>query len=359
MHKENQVSALFIQWYHVNKRDLPWRDTQDPYKIWISEIILQQTRVNQGLDYYNRFIARFPNVKTLAEASEEDVLKLWQGLGYYSRARNLHKTAKQIVTNHQGIFPKEYKDIISLSGIGTYTAAAICSFAYDLPFAAVDGNVYRVLSRIFGIDTPIDSPAGNKTFQQLAQDILDKNHAATHNQAIMEFGALQCIPASPNCESCPLKNICISFASNITNLLPVKSKKVKTRKRYFNYLFINNKKHTYLQKRTGDDVWKNLYEFPLIEDNRLLNVSELIHHEDFLKIIKGIASDITIKPLSQPVKHVLTHQQIFAQFFLIAIKEKNEIISKLEETEITAIDKYPVSRLMDMFIKNHLGQGLI
>lgn len=355
MHKENQVSALLIQWYHVNKRDLPWRDTQDPYKIWISEIILQQTRVNQGLDYYNRFIARFPNVKTLAEASEEDVLKLWQGLGYYSRARNLHKAAKQIATNHQGVFPKEYNDIISLSGIGTYTAAAISSFAYDLPFAAVDGNVYRVLSRIFGIDTPIDSPAGNKTFQQLAQDILDNNHPGTHNQAIMEFGALQCIPASPDCESCPMKNICISFANNLTGILPVKTKKNKTRKRYFNYLFIRNKKHTYLQKRTGDDVWKNLYEFPLIEDDRLLEANELFLHEDFRNITTGISSEITIKSLSQPVKHVLTHQQIFAQFFLIEITELNERISQFEETEITGIEKYPVSRLMDLFIKNHLG----
>ena len=355
MHKENQVSALLIQWYHVNKRDLPWRDTQDPYKIWISEIILQQTRVNQGLDYYNRFIARFPNVKTLAEASEEDVLKLWQGLGYYSRARNLHKAAKQIATNHQGVFPKEYNDIISLSGIGTYTAAAISSFAYDLPFAAVDGNVYRVLSRIFGIDTPIDSPSGNKIFQQLAQDILDKNHPGTHNQAIMEFGALQCIPASPDCESCPMKNICISFANNLTDILPVKTKKIKTRKRYFNYLFIRNNKYTYLQKRTGDDVWKNLYEFPLIEDDKLLEVNELFHHEDFRKITKGIASEILIKPLSQPVRHVLTHQQIFAQFFLIEITELNERISQFEETKITGIEKYPVSRLMDLFIKNHLG----
>lgn len=355
MHNKSQVSALLVRWYHENKRDLPWRDTQDPYKIWISEIILQQTRVNQGLDYYNRFIARFPNVKTLAEASEEDVLKLWQGLGYYSRARNLHKAAKQIATNHQGVFPKEYNDIISLSGIGTYTAAAISSFAYDLPFAAVDGNVYRVLSRIFGIDTPIDSPTGIKTFQQIAQDILDKNNPGIHNQAIMEFGALQCVPASPNCESCPLKSICISFASNLTNLLPVKTKKIKTRKRYFNYLFIRNNKYTYLQKRTRDDVWKNLYEFPLIEDDRLLEANELFHHEDFREIIKGIATEILIKPLSQPIRHVLTHQQIFAQFILIEITEKNEIISKFEETEITGIEKYPVSRLMDLFIKNHLG----
>lgn len=355
MHNKSQVSALLVRWYHENKRDLPWRDTQDPYKIWISEIILQQTRVNQGLDYYNRFIARFPNVITLAEASEEDVLKLWQGLGYYSRARNLHKAAKQIVSNHQGKYPDNYHDIISLSGIGAYTAAAICSFAYNLPFAAVDGNVYRVLSRIFGIDTPIDSPAGIKTFQHIAQDILDKNNPGINNQAIMEFGALQCVPASPNCESCPLKGICISFASNLTNLLPVKTKKIKTRKRYFNYLFIKNYNHTYLQKRTGDDVWKNLYEFPLIEDDRLLEINELFHHENFKKITIDIASEITIKLLSQPVKHVLTHQQIFAQFFLIEIKEKNEIINKLEETEITTVDKYPVSRLMDLFIKNHLS----
>ncbi|MEA4937702.1 MAG: A/G-specific adenine glycosylase [Paludibacter sp.] len=355
MHNKNQISALLVRWYHKNKRDLPWRDTQDPYKIWISEIILQQTRVNQGLDYYNRFIARFPDVTTLAMASEDEVLKYWQGLGYYSRARNLHKAAKQIVSSHQGKFPDNYHDIISLSGVGAYTAAAICSFAYNLPFAAVDGNVYRVLSRIFGIDTPIDSPAGIKTFQQIAQEILDKNNPGIHNQAIMEFGALQCVPASPNCELCLLNNICISFASNLINFLPVKTKKTKTRKRHFNYLFIKNKNYTYLQKRTGDDVWKNLYEFPLIEEDRVLEVNELFQHEDFKKITKDIVSEITIKPLSLPVKHMLTHQQIFAQFFMIEIKEKNEFISQLEETEITAIDKYPVSRLMDLFIKNHLG----
>jgi A/G-specific adenine glycosylase len=351
----SQVSALLVRWYHENKRDLPWRDTQDPYKIWISEVILQQTRVIQGLDYYYRFITRFPDVTTLAEASEDDVLKHWQGLGYYSRARNLHNAANQIVNNHKGKFPNNYHDIISLSGIGAYTAAAICSFAYDFPFAAVDGNVYRVLSRIFGIDSPIDTPFGIKTFQQIAQDVLDKNHPGIHNQAIMEFGALQCVPISPHCELCPLKEVCVSFANNIANLLPVKSKKIKTRKRHFNYLFIKNKKYTYLQKRTGEDVWKNLYEFPLIEDDRVLEVNELFLHDEFRKIIKDISSEVTIKPLSQPVKHVLTHQQIFAQFFLIEIKEKNEFISQLEETEITAIDKYPVSRLMDLFIKNHLS----
>jgi A/G-specific adenine glycosylase len=351
----NQVSALLVHWYHGHKRDLPWRDTQDPYKIWISEIILQQTRVNQGLEYYNRFVDRFPDVTSLAEASEDNVLKHWQGLGYYSRARNLHKAAKQIVAIHQGKFPKEPKDIIALAGIGVYTAAAISSFAYDLPFAVVDGNVYRVLSRIFGIDTPIDSTAGIKIFQRKAQDILDVNHPATHNQAIMEFGALQCTPSLPNCELCPLKNICISFASNLTGILPIKSKKVKTRKRYFNYLFIKINNHTFLQKRTGEDVWKNLYEFPLIEDNRLLEVNELFLHEKFKKLTAGITSDIIVKPLSQPVKHVLTHQQIFAQFFMVEIAALNDTIRSFEETAITDIEKYPVSRLMDLFIKNHLG----
>jgi A/G-specific adenine glycosylase len=355
VHNKNQVSALLVRWYNEHKRDLPWRDTQYPYKIWISEIILQQTRVNQGLDYYNRFVDRFPDVRTLAEASEDDVLKHWQGLGYYSRARNLHKAARQIVAIHKGIFPTDYKDIIALSGIGVYTAAAICSFAYNLPFAVVDGNVYRVLSRIFGIDTPIDSTSGNKIFHKKAQDILDINHPAIHNQAIMEFGALQCVPSSPNCESCPLKNICISFASNLTGLLPIKSKKAKTRKRYFNYLFIRNNNHTFLQKRTGEDVWKNLYEFPLIEDNMLLEVNELLQHEKFRKLTAGIQSDIAIKPLSQPVKHVLTHQQIFAQFFLVEIAEINETIGNFERTEISNIEKYPVSRLMELFIINHLG----
>ncbi|MDO9635133.1 MAG: A/G-specific adenine glycosylase, partial [Paludibacter sp.] len=330
------VSETLIRWYNENKRDLPWRNIHDPYKIWISEIILQQTRVQQGLDYYYRFVERFPDVQTLADASEDEVLKHWQGLGYYSRARNLHLAAHQIVQKHQGAFPTTYQEIIDLPGIGAYTAAAICSFAYHLPFAVVDGNVYRVLSRLFGIDTPIDSNSGKKIFQELAQEILDKSNPGLHNQAIMEFGALYCVPVSPNCEQCIFQDRCLSFANNNTSVLPVKTQKINVRKRYFNYLFIRHMDQTFLQKRTGNDVWKNLYEFPLIESDRLLDVNDIFHQENFQEITSGGVNNISIKFLSQPIKHILTHQQIYAQFFLVEI---DELPAGMKDFEMIAIEE--------------------
>ncbi len=349
------VSETLIRWYNQHKRDLPWRNTDDPYKIWISEIILQQTRVQQGLDYYYRFVERFPDVQTLANASEDDVLKHWQGLGYYSRARNLHLAARWIVEKHQGAFPATYKELIDLPGIGAYTAAAICSFAYHLPFAVVDGNVYRVLSRLFGLDTPIDSNAGIKMFQEIAQEILDQGNPGLHNQAIMEFGALQCVPVSPDCEHCVLQDRCLSFANQNTHILPVKNQKVKVRKRYYNYLFIRYMDKTFLQKRTGNDVWKNLYEFPLIESDSLLDVKAIFQHEIFQKFTLEDAGRVMIKPLSQPIKHVLTHQQIFAQFFLVEIDEVPAGMQHFEMIAIDQIEQFAVSRLMEIFIQNHLA----
>lgn len=354
MDELNSISATLIQWYEQHKRDLPWRDTDDAYKIWISEIILQQTRVNQGLDYYYRFIDRFPDVQSLAVATEDEVLKYWQGLGYYSRARNLHKAARQVVNQFEGKFPNQYADVLSLSGVGEYTAAAICSFAYNLPFAVVDGNVFRVLARLFGIDTPIDSAEGKKTFKKLADELLDKRNPGLHNQAIMEFGALQCVPFSPSCEQCYLVNKCLSFANNKTGDLPVKSLKIKTRKRHFNYLYIKYKNTTFLQRRISNDVWKNLYEFPLIETDHLLDERELYQHEYFNKISEGIQSAITIKLLSVPFKHVLTHQQIFAQCFLVELNEKGKLSEQFEETKINQIESYAVSRLMEILIQNHI-----
>jgi A/G-specific adenine glycosylase len=354
MDELNSISATLIQWYEKHKRELPWRDTKDAYKIWISEIILQQTRVNQGLDYYYRFIERFPEVQSLAAATEDEVLKYWQGLGYYSRARNLHKAAQQVVSRFGGKFPDQYADVLSLSGVGDYTAAAICSFAYNLPFAVVDGNVFRVLSRLFGIDTPIDSGQGKKDFKLLAEELLDKKHPGQNNQAIMEFGALQCTPVSPACESCPLSTHCIALASGNVSTLPVKTQKVKTRARYFNYLFIKHKNNTYLQKRTGNDVWKNLYEFPLIEADRLLEEYEIFQHSYFTNITAGINTEISIRLLSAPLKHVLTHQQIYAQCFIVEINEESKFLEQFEKTEIEHIGDYAVSRLMEILIQNHI-----
>lgn len=349
------LSSTLIQWYQTHKRDLPWRDIADPYKIWISEIILQQTRVNQGLDYYHRFIERFPDVNSLAAATEDEVLKYWQGLGYYSRARNLHKAAHQIINKHKGVFPNTYEEVIQLAGIGDYTAAAICSFAYNLPFAVVDGNVFRVLSRLFGIDTPIDSTAGKKAFKQLAQEILDTVQPGLHNQAMMEFGALQCVPVSPACNACPFADRCIAFSKNQVSLLPVKRQKIQTKERFFNYLFIKAGNYTWLQKRTKNDIWKNLYEFPLIEADKLLDKNELSQHEYFKALFADFQADVHIRTVSPPIKHILTHQKILAQSILIEIGANDKNWEQFVQIQIDEWGDYAVSRLMEILLQNQLG----
>ncbi|HET7733955.1 MAG TPA: A/G-specific adenine glycosylase [Paludibacter sp.] len=346
----SHISNTLINWYEQNKRELPWRDITDPYKIWISEIILQQTRVNQGLSYYLRFIERFPTVSQLAQAEEDEVLKYWQGLGYYSRARNLHKAAKQIASKFNGVFPADHANVLQLSGIGEYTAAAICSFAYNQPYAVVDGNVFRVLSRLFGIATPIDSTSGKKEFSELAKNLLSSNEPASHNQAIMEFGALQCVPTSPDCLNCPLQASCQAFQTNSVSTLPVKAQKTKVTNRFFNYLFIEFQGNTFLQKRTGKDVWQNLYEFPLIETDRLLNSSELIENEYF-KTLFAKTAEVDIYKISHPMKHVLSHRVIYAQFITIKVNELNMELEKLTKTAINEIDKFAVSRLMELFLE--------
>ena len=345
------ISKLLISWYNQNKRDLPWRNTIDPYKIWISEIILQQTRVNQGMDYYIRFIERFPNVSEIANADQDELLKYWQGLGYYSRARNIYKAANQIVNDYGGVFPKQYHEVINLAGIGAYTAAAICSFAYNQPYAVVDGNVYRVLSRIFGIDTPIDSGAGVKTFAQIAQSILFETDPGLHNQAIMEFGALQCVPSSPDCENCPLRNDCKAFRMNYVSNLPVKKQKIKVKARFFNYFFVKKDDRTFVHQRSLTDIWQNLYEFPLIESNKLLSVNELLVHDEFLNMFSGIEM-LKIDKISTPIKHMLTHRHIYAQFITVTINSTNEKLSEYTEIALGDIDKFAVSRLIEQFLEN-------
>jgi A/G-specific adenine glycosylase len=344
------ISNTLINWYEQNKRELPWRDITDPYKIWISEIILQQTRVNQGMGYYLRFIDRFPNAAELANATEDEVLKYWQGLGYYSRARNLHKAAKQIEEVHKGIFPTNHSDVIKLAGIGEYTAAAICSFSYNQPYAVVDGNVYRVLSRLFGIETPIDSTLGKKEFAELAKNLLPDGQPGEHNQAIMEFGALQCVPASPNCVNCPFSTSCKALESDKVSLLPIKEKKTKVTNRFFNYLFIEFQGKTFLQRRTAKDVWQNLYEFPLIEGEQLLTAEELIGNAHFQTIFRDIPA-VEILKISNPMKHVLSHRVIYAQFITIKINKLNDKMEQFEDIPINQIDKFAVSRLMELFLE--------
>ncbi|HYG16163.1 MAG TPA: A/G-specific adenine glycosylase, partial [Bacteroidia bacterium] len=263
-------NKIIESWYALNKRDLPWRNTRDPYKIWLSEVILQQTRVNQGMPYYHKFIEKYPDIAAMAGAHEDEVLKLWQGLGYYSRARNMHQAAKMITYELNGKFPITYTDILKLKGVGSYTAAAIASIAGNEPVAVVDGNVYRVLARYFGIDTPIDSTEGRKTFLKLANELINTENPATYNQAVMEFGALQCKPQNPDCGVCPLKISCIALKQKRVDALPVKSKKTAVKARYFNYLFFEKPGFAHLQKRGQTDIWANLYEFPLAETEKTI-----------------------------------------------------------------------------------------
>jgi A/G-specific adenine glycosylase len=305
-------SKKIVEWYLENKRDLPWRHTNDPYKIWLSEIILQQTRVAQGLPYYQSFIHHYPTVRELAKAPEQQVLRHWQGLGYYTRARNLHKCARYLVDNHQGQFPKNFSALKLLPGVGEYTAAAIASFCYQEPVAVVDGNVFRVLSRVFGLDTAINSPAGKKQFNELAGQLIDKTQPHIHNQAIMEFGATLCTPKNPACENCPLNKSCFAKLNGLRDSLPVKQPKVKSRHRYFYYLVHRRKDKIHMKKRESKDIWTGLYDFPLIERAKPLSEK---------KIVTEMASVFNLDPENCEVttvyKHVLTHQRIFCRFVVL------------------------------------------
>ncbi len=344
-------SNQLVQWFQEHKRDLPWRNTTNPYNIWLSEIILQQTRVNQGLSYYERFIETFPTVNLLAQADENEVLKLWQGLGYYSRARNLHATAKTIVCDYKGVFPSTHKDILALKGIGAYTAAAISSFAFNLPYAVVDGNVYRVLSRLYGIDTPIDSGSGQKAFANLAHQLLNKNNPGLHNQAMMEFGALQCTVGQPDCSLCPFNSSCVAYNQSLIHLLPVKKQKTKQRDRFFNYLCILFESSTYLQQRTGKDIWQNLYEFPLIETTKAISFEELIKTKDYITLFSEIDT-IEIVTQEFTTKHLLSHQKIHAVFYTLRINSINKYITKYVKTSFNNLYNLPISRLTEIFIES-------
>src|ERR1051325_11203457 len=275
-------SAGIAAWYKANKRDLPWRNVRDPYLIWLSEIILQQTRVEQGLPYYFRFAEKYPTVHHLAKAKEAEVMKLWQGLGYYSRARNLHAAAKHIAFELNGKFPATFHEVLRLKGVGTYTAAAIASFAYGEAQAVVDGNVYRLLSRYFGIKAPIDSTKGKKQFLELASSLLDRKDPGTHNQAIMEFGARQCVPKNPSCGTCPLGNSCFARAKKKVNMLPVKEKKTKISERHFHYFLVRHRGYVWINHRSGKDIWKGLYDLPLIESAKAVRTEKIFSSKPFL-----------------------------------------------------------------------------
>ncbi|MDR2139803.1 MAG: A/G-specific adenine glycosylase [Tannerella sp.] len=352
LYEKNQESEIFFTWYEENKRDLPWRQTKDPYLIWISEIILQQTRVVQGMEYYLRFVRRFPDVTSLAEATQETVLKYWQGLGYYSRARNLHEAAKDIQTRFHGTFPQRYEDILSLRGVGEYTAAAIASFAWNRPYPVVDGNVFRVLGRLYAIQTPIDTGEGKKQYSELARLIMNPQMAGLHNQAVMEFGALQCVPQNPDCRQCPFENRCMGYASGNPQQFPVRQHRTKTRNRYFHYLYIiYDREYTYLYRRTQNDIWKGLFELPLIETERTMDFAELRETPAFRKLFNATGtSALTVE--KSGVKHVLSHQILYATFYRAEIQTENAALRDYLKIEKSTLGNYPVPKL----IYNYLSE---
>lgn len=304
-------SQQLIGWYQRHHRDLPWRRTKNPYCIWLSEIILQQTRVKQGLPYYLRFVEAFPTVQSLANAEERDVLRLWQGLGYYSRARNLHQTAKLVANEHRGVFPGRYAELLMLKGVGTYTAAAIASFAFNEKKAVLDGNVFRVLARVFGVETDIASNEGKQVFSRLATDLLPDALTDVYNQAIMEFGAVQCTPATPDCLFCPLNRDCQANLTGRQHRLPVKKKKGNVRERYFHYLVLRQGDAVHLKERPEKDIWRGLYDFYLKEAPAMRTLDDLAGEED----VKELLAAAVVEKESAVFTHVLTHQRIRAKFW--------------------------------------------
>jgi len=337
-----------LNWYQNNKRDLPWRNTTDAYVIWLSEIILQQTRVEQGMPYFNRFLEKYPTVTSFAAAEEDEILKLWQGLGYYSRGRNMLKTARLVQEQYGGIFPQRYEQLINLTGIGEYTAAAISSFSSNEAKAVVDGNVYRVLARYLGIDEPINSTKGKKIFQQAANDFLNTKMPGMHNQAMMEFGAVICKPKNPACGICPVCTGCYAFTHNAINSLPVKLNKVKVRERYFNYFLIIDSDNVLVNKRDETDIWANMYDLPLIETSNLLLPEELFNDT---QVKEFFGTHLEIKEVSLVKKHVLTHQWLYVR--LVTLQNKP---IKLQEnwlyTPIENLQKLAIPKIIFIFIKN-------
>ncbi|MXV13701.1 A/G-specific adenine glycosylase [Hufsiella ginkgonis] len=339
-----------ISWYHLHKRDLPWRKTRDPYLIWLSEVILQQTRVDQGMPYYYRFSEKYPTVADFAAATEDEILKMWQGLGYYSRGRNMHHTAGLVMRTHGGIFPGSYQALIGLKGIGEYTAAAISSFAENEKRAVVDGNVFRVLSRYFNIDTPINSTAGKKTFTRLANELIDPRYPALYNQAIMEFGALQCRP-KPECPTCPLRPGCLAYQLGKTADLPVKDKKKASRQRYFNYIVAQRDGRMLMNKRGPGDIWQNMYELPLIETNALTSPADLLISPEFTQ---AFGTQAVVGNVYGPVKHVLTHQNIAATFIILSGFEEFFLNnSGWIYVDPESLDKLAMPKLIFAFLKNY------
>lgn len=347
-------SQSLIKWYHHNKRQLPWRETNDPYKIWLSEVIFQQTRIEQGLEYYLKFIERFPTVQHLANASEDEVLKLWQGLGYYSRARNLHAAAKTIIKKFDGRFPDNYSHILSLKGIGPYTAAAIASIAFNLPHPVVDGNVSRVISRWFAIEEPINSLVGRKKIEAAVLELISGHSPGTFNQALMEFGALYCKPKNPDCESCIFNMSCLAYQKKLVSKLPLKIKNQPPKKRFFNYLFIVSgevgQQKVCIKKRPEGDIWQGLYDFPLIETESEADTKNLVESPAWQQVFDGTKP--IIEKVSREFRHQLTHRQILARFIKVIIKGNFLLPTNTYiHIELNNLVDYPVPRLIEQYLQ--------
>jgi A/G-specific adenine glycosylase len=333
-----------LHWYEQNKRPLPWRKTKDPYKIWLSEVLLQQTRVQQGLPYYVKFLELFPDVFALANATEQEILKAWQGLGYYSRARNLHKTAKLIATSG-GKFPQNHKELLKLPGIGEYTSAAILSISFNLPFAVLDGNVYRVLARLFLIAEPVNSSSAKKIFNEKAAQLLDNKQPGEFNQAMMELGAMVCTPQNPSCIICPVQHICMAFKANNTDAYPVKLPKKQQKQRYFHYLVVKQNEEIFFKKRTGKDIWQNMYELPMVEKES----TEELSPSDIKNMI---GAEVKVKA-GKTYKHILSHQVIHAKVYEVeagyGVPAKNFTPANPEK-----IKKLPLPRLIEKILDKYL-----
>lgn len=348
-------SATIIDWYETNHRQLPWRETSDPYKIWLSEVILQQTRIAQGLPYYQRFLAAFPTIFDLARAPEQSVLRLWQGLGYYSRARNLHRCAKWVVEKFQGQFPTQFEGLLQLPGVGHYTAAAIASIAFREPVAVVDGNVFRVLARLFGIDKDIASTGGKNFFFAKANELIDHRRPDLFNQALMEFGALRCLPRNPGCGDCPFATMCVANQRNLQHILPVKTRKLKVKKRYFSYFIIRDGAKVLMKQRHDKDIWRGLFDFYLIETPRRENAKTLLAKTRFL-------SNAQIKRESKNYTHLLTHQKLNVKFVMLEVsltkKMKTSFVKMgLKSYSAAAVERLPKPILLDRYIKHESHDG--
>ena len=347
-----QFSSRLLKWYDKNKREMPWRNTKDPYAIWLSEIIMQQTRVAQGTEYYLRFLAAFPDIYSFASASEDEIMKLWQGLGYYSRARYMMATAKEIISAHDGKFPSIYKDLIKLKGIGSYTAAAIASISFNEPVAVVDGNVLRVFTRYAGIRESIEKGNVRKSIRDSLNKLIDLKNPAEFNQAMIELGAILCTPRSPDCNNCPLLAGCFAAENRLQAELPVKKSKAKPKSRFFHYLIINSRGKYPIHKRNGQDIWKALYEFPLIETIEEISPETLLGMREVKEIT--LNSEVKIIKITGPLKHLLSHQTIYAYFYSLLLKgdyslPHSEYINVTRES----LNDYAFPRLIDRYLEKN------